>query len=657
MKRSLVKTLIFFTITLMISAISQMLISATSNICISGSSIEIEKGTTKASITIDVSNNPGIAILGFDIGYDAENLDLTSVIVSGEVFSNSDVTAGDISKNPYVFSAFTATDDITKNGLLVTLEFAINPNCQSGIYAITLTNGEAYNINEQTIGIEFVNGKITIKPEKTYTVNYDANGGSNAPASQTKIHDVALALNNEIPTKEGYTFMGWATSKNGSVAYAPGASFTTNADTTLYAVWKLDAVSVAGVTLDKTTATMTEGESLTLTATVAPSNATNKNVTWTSSDTSVATVSNGVVTAKSAGTATITVITADGSKKATCAITVNTPTIDVVKLEIANVTGTCGEIADVSVRITENPGFAALVLEFYYDNTKLKFDCLTCKDPLFDFFPNDNTPGKVIVVVLYYGGKDYEDIGEFFVLKFDVLEDAPNGEYSVSGSVTDGTNEHKENLLFEVTSGSVTVKSPEFPDTSADVLLYTEAPESAVLGSEFTFDISLAGTYDGYAIVVPKQISGLSIYKIEGESGVNVDDFGDAWLISIIGGLGMTNSEKDKIATAYVSVAMDATLGETTLSLDADTMITNNAGDIASVEYNYAAINITKLIPGDINGDGIFNYSDVSKLYAIFRKKSSAPEDVDTDINGDGKFNYSDVSKLYAIFRKKATFS
>lgn len=60
---------------------------------------------------------------------------------------------------------------------------------------------------------------------------------------------------------------------------------------------------------------------------------------------------------------------------------------------------------------------------------------------------------------------------------------------------------------------------------------------------------------------------------------------------------------------------------------------------------------------GDINGDGVFNYGDVSKLYAIFRKKSEAGEGVNTDINGDGSFNYGDVSKLYAIFRKKASFN
>ncbi len=60
----------------------------------------------------------------------------------------------------------------------------------------------------------------------------------------------------------------------------------------------------------------------TLTATVAPSNATNRNVTWFSSNTAVATVSNGTVTAVKEGTATITATTEDGGFKATCAVTV-----------------------------------------------------------------------------------------------------------------------------------------------------------------------------------------------------------------------------------------------------------------------------------------------------------------------------------------------
>ena len=86
---------------------------------------------------------------------------------------------------------------------------------------------------------------------------------------------------------------------------------------------KVPDVAVEGVTLAADTATLTVGEDVTLVATVAPTNATNKNVTWESSDETVATVDQtGKVTAVKAGTATITV-KAEGNKTATCAVTVN----------------------------------------------------------------------------------------------------------------------------------------------------------------------------------------------------------------------------------------------------------------------------------------------------------------------------------------------
>ncbi len=85
-----------------------------------------------------------------------------------------------------------------------------------------------------------------------------------------------------------------------------------------------DPVAVTGVSLNKTSTTLTVGGSETLTASVQPSNATNKAVNWSSNPTSVATVdSNGKVTAVAEGTATITVTTQDGNKTATCTVTVN----------------------------------------------------------------------------------------------------------------------------------------------------------------------------------------------------------------------------------------------------------------------------------------------------------------------------------------------
>lgn len=85
-------------------------------------------------------------------------------------------------------------------------------------------------------------------------------------------------------------------------------------------------VAVTGVTLDKTSASVEAGQTLQLTATVAPTNADNKNVSWSSNNPTVANVDqNGLVTAYSAGNATITMTTEDGSKTATCTVTVTEP--------------------------------------------------------------------------------------------------------------------------------------------------------------------------------------------------------------------------------------------------------------------------------------------------------------------------------------------
>jgi uncharacterized protein YjdB len=81
-------------------------------------------------------------------------------------------------------------------------------------------------------------------------------------------------------------------------------------------------IAVTGVTLDSTTS-VAVGKTITLTPTVAPDNATNKAVTWESSDGAIAEVNaSGVVSGKAEGTATITVTTADGDKTATCQVTV-----------------------------------------------------------------------------------------------------------------------------------------------------------------------------------------------------------------------------------------------------------------------------------------------------------------------------------------------
>ena len=86
---------------------------------------------------------------------------------------------------------------------------------------------------------------------------------------------------------------------------------------------KDNTVHVTGISIDRPSATIKEGETLTLVANITPANAENKSVTWSSSSEAVATVDNtGKVTGVKAGSATITATAEDGGMKATCAITV-----------------------------------------------------------------------------------------------------------------------------------------------------------------------------------------------------------------------------------------------------------------------------------------------------------------------------------------------
>lgn len=83
-----------------------------------------------------------------------------------------------------------------------------------------------------------------------HTVSYNANGGTGAPDTQKKIYGSVLTLSSVRPTRDGYVFMGWATSSAGDVAYMPGATYGADADVTLYAVWQIAYIkpTITGLT-------------------------------------------------------------------------------------------------------------------------------------------------------------------------------------------------------------------------------------------------------------------------------------------------------------------------------------------------------------------------------------------------------------------------
>ena len=197
---------------------------------------------------------------------------------------------------------------------------------------------------------------------------------------------------------------------------------------------------------------------------------------------------------------------------------------------------------------------------------------------------------------------------------------------------------------------------PDPEPTTGVINITTEAKKVAIQGSTFTYTVSFAGTYDGFSFeVLP--IDGLEITEIvSSNDNINVDEIGDHWMVSVLGGLEKVDSEKEEILSVTVKVSSDAEVGPRELSLS-NILISDEYGDqITDIGYDYATIQVTDQLPGDINADGIFNYFDVSKLYAFYRGKATVGDFIEMDINNDGTFDYLDVVKLYAIYRQKATF-
>ena len=141
---------------------------------------------------------------------------------------------------------------------------------------------------------------------------YKKDGSKVAEGTETSVTLTGIAANTQVAAGDYKVAFVDPEGKQGDFTDVPA--------------FKTLPIKVTGVSLNKTTTTIETGKTESLTATVAPSNATDKGVTWASSATAVATVDgSGKVTAVKAGTADITVTTKDGSKTATCVLTVTAP--------------------------------------------------------------------------------------------------------------------------------------------------------------------------------------------------------------------------------------------------------------------------------------------------------------------------------------------
>ena len=139
--------------------------------------------------------------------------------------------------------------------------------------------------------------------------------------ADTNVKNVAWSSSNESVATVSNTGLVTGVAQGSATITATAEAANGGTVSRTYAV-TITPVAVTSVSLDTNSASVKVGKTVTLVPTISPSNATNKNVTWSSSNTNVATVSGGTVTGVAQGSATITVTTVDGSKTATCVVSV-----------------------------------------------------------------------------------------------------------------------------------------------------------------------------------------------------------------------------------------------------------------------------------------------------------------------------------------------
>jgi uncharacterized protein YjdB/serine/threonine protein kinase len=243
-----------------------------------------ETESQKLRLTVSPDDAEMINVL-----WTSDNTDVVSVSQDGEVTALAAGTAT---------ITVTAEDGSKSASCKITVEPAKHVAIVVDVTAISLnkTNTTILVDESETLAVIFnpadaTNRNITWSSDDTDVATVDADGVVSAVAKGTAIIT--------------------ATSEDGN--HEAGCTVKV----------KDTVVDVTGVSLNKSKLTLDVGKSGTLIATVKPDGATNQNVTWSSSNTGVATVSkNGRVTAKKAGTATITVKTVDGNKTTTCTLTV-----------------------------------------------------------------------------------------------------------------------------------------------------------------------------------------------------------------------------------------------------------------------------------------------------------------------------------------------
>lgn len=181
--------------------------------------------------------------------------------VGGHVYGIADGTSKTVSLTTRTSTLTVNPNGGTWNGSTSSQNFAQAPTSTKAIAAPTrtgytftgwtLTGGGSFSNTTYTYGAS--NGTLTARWQiNTYTVSFNANGGEGAPDAVTKTYGVTLALPTTVPTRTGYSFLGWSADSSATTAtYQPGGSYTANAAAVLYAVWRVLSFTLSATISDR----------------------------------------------------------------------------------------------------------------------------------------------------------------------------------------------------------------------------------------------------------------------------------------------------------------------------------------------------------------------------------------------------------------------
>lgn len=410
----------------------------------------------------------------------------------------------------------------------------------------------------------------------------------------------------ELMQSATYLGMGWDLTNNWVV---------NENETYPYLLWEIDANPVAEITLDNTSLLIAVGKTATIQATVLPLSASNKRLTWTSSNPDVATVEEGLITAISEGSATITATSTDGS----------------------NVSATC------QVTVTANKDAAIAQLQSLIEQAQ----------------------------TLYDNSEEGEEIGQYAIgARAELLEVINSVNASISDTMDDDV---LAQCIADIQAAITLFQSKKISggdDTDIsklDNVVYIENVE-ANAGKQLTLSVKMKNTAEiqgfGFDLYLPDGVTvaededGFSLVTLSTErtteKKTNYFDSNimDGGFLRVLASStkGYTISGNDgEIVQIVVNIDKDMEAGDYPIILKEIALSDNNSQGYETA-YVKSTLTISSYTPGDVDGNGKINVVDFTAIanYILGKTPAGFIEKA-ADVDGNGKVNVVDLTAVANI--------